>query len=187
MCVGVEGDALVAGDSLTERLCGKTAENGGALGCIGAHGGEMIGGNLQASAVSPHGLRAHPRAQCTVKHADGIAAEIHTAHTQRINLNAAEDYSVFFGSFHHSRDCGNGLRLAFPQCGDVIHIAVVIVCADIFECEEVEHREEEIAHVLGSKRTYRHSALTVGHICVDNGKQQGNGSLALIFLTDLLL
>ena len=160
----MKGNALVAGDCLTEGLGGKTAENGGTLGGIGAHGGEVIGGNVQPSAVSPHGLRAHPRAQCTVEHADGIAAEIHTAHTQRIYFNAAEDYSVFFGSFHHSRDCGNGLRLALPQCGDVIHIAVVIVCADIFKREEVEHCQEEITHVLGGKRTYRHSALTIGHI-----------------------
>ena len=145
----MKGNALVAGDCLTEGLGGKTAENGGALGGIGAHGGEVIGGYVQPSAVSPHGLRAHPCAQCSVEHADGIAAEIHTAHSQRIYLNAAEDYSVLFGSLHHSRDCGNGLRLALPQCGDVIHIAVVIVCADIFEREEVEHREEEIAHVLG--------------------------------------
>ena len=162
----MEGNALVAGDCLTEGLGGKTAENGG------AHGGEVIGGDVQPSAVSPHGLRAHPRAQCTVEHADGIAAEIHTAHTQRIYFNAAEDYSVLFGSFHHSRNCRNGLRLALPQCGDVIHIAVVIVCADIFERKEVEHSEEEIAHVLGGKRTYRHSALTIGHICVDNGEEQ---------------
>ncbi len=150
MCVGVKGNALVACYCLTEGLGGKTAENGGALGGVGAHGGEVIGGDVQSSAVSPHGLRAHPCAQCAVKHADGITAEIHTAHSQRIYLNAAEDYSVFFGSFHHSRDCGNGLRLALPQCGDVIHIAVVIVRADIFKREEVEHGEEEIAHVLGS-------------------------------------
>ena len=135
----MKGNALVAGDCLTEGLGGKTAENGGALGSVGAHGGEVIGDYVQASAVSPHGLRAHPCAQSAVEHADGIAAEIHTAHPQRIYLNAAEDYSVFLGSFHHSRDCGNGLRLALPQCGDVIHIAVVIVCADIFEREEVEH------------------------------------------------
>ena len=183
----MKGDALVACDCLTEGLGGKTAENGGALGSVGAHGGEVIGGYVQPSAVPPHGLRAHPRAQCAVKHADGIAAEIHTAHSQRIDLNAAEDYSVLLGSFHHSRDCGNGLRLAFPQCGDVIHISVVIVCADIFKREEVEHCEEEIAHVLGGERTYRHSALAIGHICVDNRKQQGNGSLALVFLTDLFL
>lgn len=183
----MKGNALVAGDCLTEGLGGKTAENGGALGCIGAHGGEVIGDYVQASAVSPHGLRAHPRAQCAVKNADGIAAEIHTAHSQRIYLNTAEDYSVLFGSFHHSRDCGYGLCLALPQCGDVIHISVVIVCADIFEREEVEHCQEEIAHVLRGKSTYRHSALTIGHICVDNGKQQGNGSLALVFLTDLFL
>ena len=144
----MKGNALVACYCLTEGLGGKTAENGGALGGVGAHGGEMIGGNVQASAVSPHGLGTHPRAQCAVEHADGIATEIHTAHSQRIYLNAAEDYSVFFGSFHHSRDCGNGLRLALPQCGDVIHIAVVIVCADIFKREEVEHGEKEIAHVL---------------------------------------
>ena len=31
MCVGMEGNALVAGDCLTEGLGGKTAENGGAL------------------------------------------------------------------------------------------------------------------------------------------------------------
>ena len=147
----MKGNALVAGDCLTEGLGGKTAENGGALGGgVGAHGGEVIGGYVQPSAVSPHGLRAHPCAQCTVEHADGISAEIHTAHTQRIYLNAAEDYPVFFGSFHHSRDCGNGLLLAFPQCGDVIHIAVVIVCADIFEREEIEHCQEEIAHILRS-------------------------------------
>ena len=183
----MKGNALVAGDCLTEGLGGKTAENGGTLGGIGAHGGEVISGYVQASAISPHGLRAHPRAQCAVEHADGIAAEIHTAHSQRIYLNAAEDYSVLFGSFHHSRNCRNGLRLALPQCGDVIHIAVVIVRADIFERKEVEHREEEIAHVLRSKRTYRHAALTIWHICVDNGKQQGNGSLALVFLKDLFL
>ena len=110
MCVGVKGNALVACYCLTEGLGGKTAENGGALGC----GGGLLCGDVQPSAVSSHGLRAHPRAQCTVKHADGIAAEIHTAQSQRIDLNAAEDYSVFFGSFHHSRDCGNGLRLALP-------------------------------------------------------------------------
>ena len=166
----MKGNALVAGDCLTERLGGKTAENGGALGTVGAHGGEVIGGYVQPSAVSPHCLRAHPCAQCAVEHAGGIAAEIHTAHPQRIDFNAAEDYSVFFGSFHHSRDCGNGLRLTLPQCGDVIHIAVVIVCADIFKREEVEHGQEEIAHVLGGKRAYRHSALALGHICVDNGK-----------------
>ena len=183
----MKGDALIACYCLTEGLGGKTAESSGALGGIGAHGGEVIGGNVQPSAVSPHGLRAHPRAQSSVKHADGIAAEIHTAHSQRIYLNAAEDYSVLFGSFHHSRNCRNGLRFALPQCGDVIHIAVIIVRADIFERKEVEHREEEIAHVLGGERTYRHSALTIGHICVDNGKQQGNGSLAFIFLTDLFL
>ena len=148
MCVGMKGNALVAGECLTEGLGGKTAENGGALGCGGALGGEVIGGDVQPSAVSPHGLRAHPCAQCAVEHADGIAAEIHTAHSQRIYLNSAEDYSVFLGSFHHSRDCGNGLRLALPQCGDVIHISVVIVCADIFKREEVEHCQEEIAHVL---------------------------------------
>ena len=149
MCVGVKGNALVAGDCLTEGLGGKTAENGGALrgGMLGS--GEVISGNVQPSAVSPHGLRAHPRAQCAVEHADGIAAEIHTAHSQRINLNAAEDYSVLLGSFHHSRDCGNGLRLALPQCGDVIHIAVIIVCADIFESKEVKRCQEEIAHILG--------------------------------------
>ena len=84
MCVGVKGNALVAGDCLTEGLGGKTVENGGALGGDGAHGGEVVGGNVQPSAVSPHGLRAHPRAQSSVKHADGIAAEIHTAHSQRI-------------------------------------------------------------------------------------------------------
>ena len=183
----MKGNALVAGDCLTEGLGGKTAENGGALGTVGSHGDEVIGGYVQPSAVSPHGLRAHPCAQCSVEHADGIAAEIHTAHSQRIYLNAAEDYSVLLGSFHHSRDCGNGLRLALPQCGDVIHISVIIVCADIFKRKEVEHRKEEIAHVLRSKRTYRHPALTIGQICVDNGKQQGNGSLALIFLTDLFL
>ena len=183
----MKGNALVAGDCLTEALGGKTAENGGTLGDVGAHGGEVIVGDVQPSAVSPHGLRAHPCAQCAVEHADGIAAEIHTAHTQRIYFNAAEDYSVLLGSLHHSRDCGNGLRLALPQCGDVIHIAVVIVCADIFERKEVEHSEEEIAHVLGGKRTYRHSALTIGHICIDNGKQQGNGSLALVFPKDLFL
>ena len=131
----MEGNALVAGNCLTEALGGKTAENGGALGGIGAHGGEVISGYVQASAISPHGLRAHPRAQCAVEHADGIAAEIHTAHSQRIYLNATEDYSVFLGSLLHSLDCGNCLRLALPQCGDVIHIAVVIVCADIFERE----------------------------------------------------
>lgn len=183
----MKGDALVACYCLTEGLSGKTAENGGALGCISALGGKVIGDDVQASAVSPHGLRAHPRAQCAVEHPDGIAAEIHTAHTQRINLNAAEDYSVLFGSFHHSRDCGNGLRLAFPQCGDVIHISAIIMRADIFKRKEVEHCQEEIAHVLGGERTYRHSALAIGHICVDNGKQQGNCSLALVFLTDLLL
>ena len=84
MCVGMKGNALVAGDCLTEGLGGKTAENGGALGCGGTHGGEVIGGDVQPSAVSPHGLRAHPRAQCAVEHPDGIAAEIHTAHPQRI-------------------------------------------------------------------------------------------------------
>ena len=135
----MKGNALVACYCLTEGLGGKTAENGGALGCIGAHGGGLLYGDVQPSAVSPHCLRAHPRAQCAIEHPDGIAAEIHTAHPQRINLNAAEDYSVFLGSFHHSRDCGNGLRLALPQCGDVIHISVIIVCADIFEREEVEH------------------------------------------------
>ena len=164
MGVGMKGNALVAGDCLTEGLGGKTAENGGALGCIGAHDGEVVGGDMQASAVSPHGLRAHPRAQSAVEHTDGIAAEIHTAHSQRIYLNAAEDYSVFLGNFHHSRDCGNGLLLALPQCGDVIHIAVIIMRADIFESEEVEHGKKEIAHVLGGKRTYRHSALAIGHI-----------------------
>ena len=87
----MKGDALVACDCLTARLGGKTVENGGALECVGAHGGEVIGGNVQPSAVSPHGLRAHPRAQCAVEHPDGIAAEIHTAHPQRIYLNAAED------------------------------------------------------------------------------------------------
>ena len=46
MCVGVKGNALVAGDCLTEGLGGKTAENGGALGGIGAHGGEVIGGDV---------------------------------------------------------------------------------------------------------------------------------------------
>ena len=183
----MKGDALVAGDCLTEGLGGKTAENGGALECIGAHGGEVIGSDVQPSAVSPHGLGAHPCAQCSVKHTYGISTEIHTAHSQRIDFNAAEDYSVFLGSFHHSRDCGNGLRLTLPQCGDVIHIAVIIVCADIFKREEVEHREEEIAHILGGERTYRHPALALGHICVDNGEQQGNGSLALIFEPDLLL
>ena len=64
MCVGMKGDALVACYCLTEGLGGKTAENGGALRGVGAHGGEVIGGNVQPSAVSPHGLRAHPRAQC---------------------------------------------------------------------------------------------------------------------------
>ena len=44
MCVGMKGNALVAGECLTEALGGKTAENGGALGGIGAHGGKMIGG-----------------------------------------------------------------------------------------------------------------------------------------------
>ena len=183
----MEGNALVAGYCLTEGLGGKTAENGGALGCGGALGSEVIGGDVQPSAVSPHGLRAHPCAQCAVKHPDGIAAEIHTAHSQRIDLNAAEDYSVFLGSFHHSRDCGNGLRLALPQCGDVIYITIVIVCADIFKREEVEHCQEEITHILRGERTYRHSALAIGHICVDNGKQQGNGSLALVFPKDLFL
>ena len=168
----MKGNALVAGDCLTEGLGGKTAENGGTLGGIGAHGGEVIGGYVQASAVSPHGLRAHPRAQCTVEHADGIAAEIHTAHTQRIYFNAAEGYSVLLGSFHHSRDCGNGLRLGLPQCGYVIHISVVIVCSDILESKEVEPGEEEITHVLGGKRTYRHSARTIGHICINNGEEQ---------------
>ena len=183
----MKGNALVAGDCLTEGLGGKTAENGGALGCIGAHGGGLLYGDVQPSAVSPRCLRAHPRAQCAIEHPDGIAAEIHTAHPQRIYLNAAEDYSVLLGSFHHFRDCRNGLRLALPQCGDVIHIAVVIVCADIFKREEVEHCQKEIAHVLRGERTYRHSALTVVHICVNNRKQQGNGSLALVFLTDLFL
>lgn len=159
----MKGDALVACDCLTEGLGGKTAENGGALGGR-LLGKGALGGDMQASAVSPHGLRAQSCAQSSVEHADGIAAEIHTAHSQRIYLNAAEDYSVFLGSFHHSRDCGNGLRLAFPQCGDVIHIAVVIVCADIFKREEIEHSQEEIAHVLRGKRTYRHSALAIGHI-----------------------
>ena len=46
MSVGMKGDALIAGDCLTEGLGGKTAENGGALGCIGAHGGEVIGGDV---------------------------------------------------------------------------------------------------------------------------------------------
>ena len=80
----MKGNALVAGDCLTEGLGGKTAENGGALrgGMLGS--GEVISGNVQPSAVSPHGLRAHPRAQCAVEHANGIAAEIHTAHSQRI-------------------------------------------------------------------------------------------------------
>ena len=128
----MKGNALVAGDCLTEGLGGKTAENGGALGDVGAHGGEVIGGKVKTAEVSSYCLRAHPCAQCSVEHADGIAAEIHTAHSQRIYLNAAEDYSVLFGSLHHSRDCGNGLRLALPQCGDVIHIAVVIGRADIF-------------------------------------------------------
>ena len=58
----MKGNALVACYCLTEGLGGKTAENGGALGTVGAHGGEVIGGYVQASAVSPHGLRAHPRA-----------------------------------------------------------------------------------------------------------------------------
>ena len=80
----MKGNALVACYCLTEGLGGKTAENGGALGCVGAHGGEVIGSYVQPSAVSPHSLRAHPRAQCAVEHADGIAAEIHTAHSQRI-------------------------------------------------------------------------------------------------------
>ena len=62
----MKGNALVAGDCLTEALGGKTAENGGALGGIGAHGGEVVGGNVQASAVSPHGLRTHPRAQSAI-------------------------------------------------------------------------------------------------------------------------
>ena len=144
MSVGMKGDALIAGDCLTEELGGKTAENGGALGCVGALGGRLLGkgalgGDMQASAVSPHGLRAHPCAQCSVEHADSISAEIHTAHPQRIYFNAAEDYSVLFGSFHHSRNCGNGLRLTLPQCGDVIHIAVMIVCSDIFKRDEVEY------------------------------------------------
>ena len=169
------------------RLGGETAENGGALDGGGLLGKGALGGDMQASAVSPHGLGTHPRAQYAIEHTNCIAAEIHTAHSQRINLNAAENYSVFFGSLHHSRDCGNGLRLALPQCGDVIHIAVVIVCADIFEREEVEHREEEIAHILGGERTNRHSALAIGHICIDNCKQQGNGSLALVFAPDLFL
>ena len=80
----MKGDALVACYCLTEGLGGKTAENGGALRGVGAHGGEVIGDNVQPSAVSPHGLRAHPCAQCAVEHADGIATEIHTAHPQRI-------------------------------------------------------------------------------------------------------
>ena len=46
MCVGMKGNALVACYCLTEGLGGKTAENGGALGCIGAHGGEVIGGDV---------------------------------------------------------------------------------------------------------------------------------------------
>ena len=47
MCVGMKGDALVAGDCLTEGLGGKTAENSGALGGdVGAHGGEVIGGDV---------------------------------------------------------------------------------------------------------------------------------------------
>ena len=159
----MKGNALVAGDCLTEGLGGKTAENGGALGDV-LLGKGALGGDMQASAVSPHGLRAHPRAQSSVEHADGIAAEIHTAHTQRIYLNAAEDYPVLLGSLLHSRYCGNGLRLGLPQCGYVIHISVVIVCSDILESEEVEHGKKEIAHVLGGKRTYRHSALAIGHI-----------------------
>ena len=168
----MKGDALVAGDCLTEGLGGKTAENGGALGGIGAHGGEVVGGNVQPSAVSPHGLRAHPGAQCAVEHPDGISAEIHTAHTQRIYLHAAEDYPVLLSSLLHSRDCGNGLRLGLPQCGYVIHISVVIVCSDILESKEVEPGEEEITHVLGGKRTYRHAPLTIGHICINNGEEQ---------------
>ena len=110
----MKGDALVACYCLTEGLGGKTAENGGALGCGGAQGGKVIGGDVQPSAVSPHGLRAHPSVQCAVEHADGIAAEIHTAHSQRIYFNAAEGYSVLLGSLLHSRDYGNGLRLALP-------------------------------------------------------------------------
>ena len=61
----MKGDALVACYCLTEGLGGKTAENGGALGgggllSVGSHGGEVVGGDVQASAVSPHGLGTHP-------------------------------------------------------------------------------------------------------------------------------
>ena len=62
----MKGNALVACYCLTEGLGGKTAENGGALGSVGAHGGEVIDSNVQPSAVSPHGLRAHPCAQSAV-------------------------------------------------------------------------------------------------------------------------
>ena len=172
MSVGMKGDALIAGDCLTEGLGGKTAENGGALGGDGLLGKDALGGKVKTAEVSPHGLRAHPGAQCAVEHPDGISAEIHTAHTQRIYLNAAEDYPVLLSSLLHSRDCGNGLRLGLPQCGYVIHISVVIVCSDILESKEVEPGEEEITHVLGGKRTYRHSALTIGHICINNGEEQ---------------
>ena len=47
MSVGMKGDALIAGDCLMEGLGGKTAENSGALGGdVGAHGGEVIGGDV---------------------------------------------------------------------------------------------------------------------------------------------
>ena len=47
MCVGMKGNALVACYCLTEGLGGKTAENSGALGGdVGAHGGEVIGGDV---------------------------------------------------------------------------------------------------------------------------------------------
>ena len=85
---------------------------------------------------------------------------------------------------------GNDPSYANDPLSGVTHYGLIfggIVCADIFESEEVEHREEKIAHILGRKRTYRHAPLAIGHICVDNGKEQCNRSLALVFLQDLFL
>ena len=58
---------------------------------------------------------------------------------------------------------------------------------DSFESEEVEHGEEEIAHVLRCERTDRHAAVAIGEICVDDREEKLNGSLALVFGADLLL
>ena len=55
----MNGNALIAGDCLTETLGGKTAENGGCT--IG--GGGLLGGNIEAAAIAAHGLGAHAVAE----------------------------------------------------------------------------------------------------------------------------